>query len=305
VERFDHFAAYCLRTMTRSLVHSLRSLPLAALLLVVPLIETPGFAGSTESVTLVTDRDNTLIEDPASNLSLGTSYYFYVGRVGPNGNGTIRRGVIRFDVESAVPTGATIISAALTLHCSQSGGGGSAMTTLHRLLSDWGEEDSFGFGGGGTFAEPGDATWLHTFHPTEFWNTPGGDFVESASASRLVGGIGFYTWDSTPELVADVQSWLDDPASNFGWAVRGNESVMQTVKKIDARESPTEANWPRLLITYELPATNPADLNGDGVVDGADLGILLKNWGGRGLGDLNDDGVVDGSDLGILLEHWS
>ncbi len=46
------------------------------------------------------------------------------------------------------------------------------------------------------------------------------------------------------------------------------------------------------------------DLNGDGVVDGADLGILLNNWGGDGVGDLNGDGVVDGADLGILLNNW-
>jgi len=47
------------------------------------------------------------------------------------------------------------------------------------------------------------------------------------------------------------------------------------------------------------------DLNNDGIVDGADLGILLSNWGNPGLGDLNDDGIVDGADLGILLSNWS
>ncbi len=47
------------------------------------------------------------------------------------------------------------------------------------------------------------------------------------------------------------------------------------------------------------------DLNTDGLVDGADLGLLLNNWGGTGLGDLNADGVVDGADLGILLNNWS
>ncbi|MFO0875319.1 MAG: hypothetical protein U0575_15300 [Phycisphaerales bacterium] len=47
------------------------------------------------------------------------------------------------------------------------------------------------------------------------------------------------------------------------------------------------------------------DLNGDGIVDGADLGLLLGNWGGTGLGDLNGDGVVDGGDLGGLLAAWS
>jgi len=50
-----------------------------------------------------------------------------------------------------------------------------------------------------------------------------------------------------------------------------------------------------------------ADLNGDGVVDGADLGILLGSWGicDDCPADLNGDGVVDGADLGILLANWS
>ena len=53
------------------------------------------------------------------------------------------------------------------------------------------------------------------------------------------------------------------------------------------------------------PCQIPGDLNGDGSVDGADLGLLLSNWGGTGLGDLNGDGVVNGADLGILLSNWS
>ncbi|HMN97594.1 MAG TPA: hypothetical protein PKC43_07430 [Phycisphaerales bacterium] len=53
------------------------------------------------------------------------------------------------------------------------------------------------------------------------------------------------------------------------------------------------------------PTGDPADLNGDGVVNGADLGILLGNWGGSGSGDLNGDGVINGADLGILLGSWS
>jgi len=54
-----------------------------------------------------------------------------------------------------------------------------------------------------------------------------------------------------------------------------------------------------------------ADLNGDGVVDAADLGALLSQWGSCRGGsencpaDLNGDGVVDGADLGLLLENWS
>ena len=51
----------------------------------------------------------------------------------------------------------------------------------------------------------------------------------------------------------------------------------------------------------------PGDLDGDGVVDGADLGLLLGSWGPcPGCpADLNGDGVVDGADLGLLLGSWS
>jgi hypothetical protein len=49
--------------------------------------------------------------------------------------------------------------------------------------------------------------------------------------------------------------------------------------------------------------SNPSDLNDDGVVDGADLGILLGAWG-TGAGDINGDGTTDGADLGILLGAW-
>lgn len=57
------------------------------------------------------------------------------------------------------------------------------------------------------------------------------------------------------------------------------------------------------------PGGIPGDLNGDGVVDGLDLLILLQNWGDCPdpqdcVADLNGDGIVDGLDLLILLQNW-
>jgi hypothetical protein len=53
------------------------------------------------------------------------------------------------------------------------------------------------------------------------------------------------------------------------------------------------------------PDCCPADLNCDGVVNGADLGILLGDWGQKGVpGDITGDGPVNGADLGILLGAW-
>ena len=48
----------------------------------------------------------------------------------------------------------------------------------------------------------------------------------------------------------------------------------------------------------------PADLSGDGEVGGADLSMLLEQWGGAGSGDLTGDGSVNGADLAQLLEQW-
>lgn len=256
-----------------------------------------------DSLTLLADRDNTLIEDPLP-LSLGKAYDIYSGRVGVNGGGTRRRGLLRFDVAAEIPEGATITSAVLRLYMTQ--GNGTQLTSLKRLLADWGEGTSFGFGGAGVPATEGDATWLHTFFPGELWSTPGGVFEPTASATRVVGGSGFYTWGPSPLMVADVQLWLDDPATNFGWLVQGNESTMQTAKKFASRESPNGNFVPMLTIEFSPPLPCvPADLNCDGMVNGADLGILLGAWGGRGPSDLDGNGTVDGADLGVLLAAWS
>lgn len=53
----------------------------------------------------------------------------------------------------------------------------------------------------------------------------------------------------------------------------------------------------------------PGDIDGDGDVDGADLGQLLGEWGQCSdcddcPSDLDDDCDVDGGDLGVLLASW-
>lgn len=56
-----------------------------------------------------------------------------------------------------------------------------------------------------------------------------------------------------------------------------------------------------------VPTALPGDVNGDGVVDGIDIALVLGSWGPclGCAGDLNDDGVVDGADLAIVLGNWS
>jgi hypothetical protein len=48
------------------------------------------------------------------------------------------------------------------------------------------------------------------------------------------------------------------------------------------------------------------DLNGDGMVNGADVGLMLAEWGPcrNCAADLNHDGEINGADLGLLLSSW-
>jgi len=66
-------------------------------------------------------------------------------------------------------------------------------------------------------------------------------------------------------------------------------------------------NVPADVYVAKLSERPPGDLNGDGCVDQADLGILLADWGctgGNCPGDCDGDGDTDQGDLGILLAHW-
>ena len=51
------------------------------------------------------------------------------------------------------------------------------------------------------------------------------------------------------------------------------------------------------------PSPCVGDLNGDDVVDGSDLAVLLGSWGSAG-GDLDGNGTTDGADLAALLGAW-
>ena len=60
------------------------------------------------------------------------------------------------------------------------------------------------------------------------------------------------------------------------------------------------------LVGVVPPSGLPGDLNDDGEVSGADLGLLFASWGPCAgcPADLNGDGVVNGADVGLLLLEW-
>ena len=51
----------------------------------------------------------------------------------------------------------------------------------------------------------------------------------------------------------------------------------------------------------------PADLDGDGDSDAADLALLFGQWGASGgclAADIDGDGIIDGNDLVTMLSLW-
>jgi hypothetical protein len=220
----------------------------AALLLGLPCLATAQLANLNPS------KDNTLYQyvPDEGDLSNALGIHFFTGETGL---GELRRGVLAFDIAGNIPAGSTILGVTLSLNMSRTALDDARTIELHKMLADWGEGTSQASGdeGQGAPATTNDATWRHRFFDTVFWTTEGGDFSATVSASQSVGPIGVYTWSSS-QMRADVQSWLDDPANNFGWVVLGDESEILTSKRFDTRESTIP---PLLTIIYRPAGPRP------------------------------------------------
>jgi len=209
----------------------------------------PTATGVTQ-IALQPIKDNTLYESSDGSVSNGAGSHLFSGT---NNRGEIRRAVIAFDIAGNIPTGATIRSVSLRLNMTRTAGG-SATVSLHKVLADWGQaaSDAERNEGGGTASTSGDATWVHRFFNAETWEKAGGDFSETASASTVVGDQGPYVWGPASGMATDVQSWLDNPNSNFGWALIGEESSNQTAKRFDSMENSTATNRPNLIVEFHI-----------------------------------------------------
>ena len=203
-------------------------------------------ASAQTQVVLQPSKDNTLYEDATGSLSNGAGTGMFVGRT--NASDLIRRGLVAFNIAGNIPATATITGVTLRMTVSQSTSG-SREVQLRRALAEWGEGTSVagGGGGGGAPSTTGDATWIHTFFSSSFWANAGGDFSATVSASQTVGNFGDFTWGSTAQMVSDVQNWLNNPTSNHGWLVLGDETATRTAKRFDTREGTSP---PQLTVTY-------------------------------------------------------
>jgi hypothetical protein len=213
-----------------------------------------------DTVMLVSSRDTTIYQANSRNSDGGAPSM----DAGNNSDGSACRALIGFDIANNIPAGSTITSVQLSLVLAHRPMNETMQrqVELHPLLADWGEGTAgqgTGTNGAGTgymtHADGTSATWSHRFYDTVPWTNPGGDFVATASGSTMVGTTinVAYLWNSTPAMVNDVQSWLDNPSSNFGWLLLGDESAASVERVFLTREAPT-GGQPLLVVTYTPPS---------------------------------------------------
>jgi hypothetical protein len=208
------------------------------------------------TVVVPVSEDTTLSEfNPTFNMGATT---LVAGALGLNASGARMRALMRFEL-AGIPAGATVTSAELKVtivNVPPAIPPPASTFELHRVLKAWGEGANTLLSGGP--AQAGEASWAAPQSPEPFWEGPGASGASDAAAvissSVPMSALGSYTFPSTPALIEDVQKWIDDPASNFGWMMKSDrEEVQQTARRFASKES--ASGKPTLAITYTVPAT--------------------------------------------------
>src|SRR6185295_8896498 len=210
-----------------------------------------GLIGSASAIadvqTFSATKDATLIEDATGSLASGAEDNFWAGRTGQANGVDKRRGMIAFNL-STIPAGSTVTAVTLTLYMDKANSTATPRTVFaYKVLADWGEGTSTAPSGGGQGgpATTNSATWIHRFYPGTLWSVAGGQFTAASSASTSTTAINtFYSW-SGAGMIADVQGWVNTPANNFGWMVKGDDTVAEGgSRRFVSRTGATSAQRP-------------------------------------------------------------
>lgn len=221
---------------------------LAALALLAP--------DSTAAVVTIPVTADTTLHQNFPNNNLGKNGILAVGtsdRDLGGGEFAKARALLFFDLAAQVPPGMTVTRARVFITVIGGPGSPSSPFALSKMLAPWTE----GAGGAvddvdGRPALTGETTWNHRVAATTPWQTAGArganDVAATASATVNIANTEEYIFES-PALAADVQSWLANPAGNFGWALWGVDQTTRRIAwQIAARE--LEVAIPQLEITY-------------------------------------------------------
>ena len=208
-------------------------------------------------VTLTPAHDTSLMEIQPDRNNGGEGWFL----AGTTQNGTRNRGLIQFDLTGVIPANATITSVDLSLDVTRVPGCGFALSSfsLHRMSVSWGEGDKIAIdnaGGQGAPATPGEATWNDRFFGGPAWSGPGGapdaDYADVSSAGAFIYGTGDSPYHFTGAMMRDdVQAWMNDPQSNFGWILMSDDETSPfTARRFGSREDPNA--MPLLTIEFAV-----------------------------------------------------
>ena len=208
-----------------------------------------------DTVFLTPSADTALLQAFPSN-NFGAQAYFNSGTTQTY---LTNRGLMKFDLAAALPAGAKITFAQLSLEVVGQPVDGDAPSSfqLRRMLRDWGEGTKKGNPPTlGATATAGEANWTHRLaQTTNTWAAPGGgegiDFVTANSGEQYVYGINLspYLFDATTNMLADLQSWLAQPETNFGWLLLSlSEAENFSARRFASREDMYRA--PKLQVDF-------------------------------------------------------
>ncbi len=224
-------------------------------LVAICILSLPSFQASAATVTLTPVADTSIfLAFPDKNLGANLSL-----AIGVIASDSATRGLVRFAPEVGMPPGARVTRAELQLNVVRSpilAEDGSFQ--VFKLQVPW-TEGRGGAGpaiGTGSVALQGEATWDSRQHGINSWGAPGGqsgeDFAPTASARGFLVGNAPLVFESGAALIADVQSWIDQPGANHGWLIKDEvEGLGGTARRFASREDTTQA--PTLTIEFESP----------------------------------------------------
>ena len=149
--------------------------------------------------------------------------------------------------------------------------------SVYSILST---SDAEGPEGKGAPATDGDATWTMSSVGGDPWVKPGGDYAIETLASAIV-DMGTNAVFGSPVLTAVVNDWINDPESNNGVIVVGDETKNPTAIRFNSREFSDSETWPRLKLYYQgATSANPEEFNAQNMLvysDHSSAALMVRN----------------------------
>ncbi len=208
--------------------------------------------------------------------------------------GNKRVALVRFDVDT-LPAAAEIVSAHVVLYPLSLQDGGELKAGAMQPSAQWDEALATWNSRDGQSPWPGNSATLGPSLDNEFIRV----------TQRPIG------FEVTPQ----VQTWLTDPAANWGLALRGvtryDQNWAYTTMTFASSDHPDVALHPELVVYYHCALTGDVDSNG--MVDTQDIQSVAEHWNsfawvpGSGYDeryDLDHDQDIDAVDIQLAASQW-